>query len=483
MEKSLRKISADIVLSKPEELKKFTILLGKNASGKSVFLTKLRSNDKITFHYLTPERSGKLSHVSAQSDQISKDPYAYEGEKYKNQHANFHELSMASFISFLTTSNNEIAEAHGTDDSKADTIKKKKEAIIDTINNLIPEHQIVVSKQNVISFKKNSAHLNVDHLSSGSSQVYSIIFDIAHFLINEENTSGKYIILLLDEPDAHLHPDLQYKLIQVVNELIKNNEKIKCIIATHSTSILSATTSFNKENTEVCFLQSKDTEHNLFEINKILDDIVPIFGAHPLTQVFNEYPILLLEGEDDVFVFQTAIKSSRLNDGKDLIKLYPCDCGGIDNIKNYENLARNLLSSVYDSPKIYSLMDRDDTTTETLDEDTPIKIVRSLTSCREMENLILSDQVLESIGSNWKDAEPIVRKFLPDFNNRYSDDIKNNVYKIISEIKTDNGKSWEILVGRAIGKNITKAEELLKTEGSIFHMLGEKSTKIVLGKV
>ena len=483
MDESVRKMSVELILSKPEALKKFTVLLGKNASGKSAFLTKLRSNDKIVFHYLTPERGGKLLHNTAQSDKINKNRYAYEGEKYQNQHTNFHELSMASFVHFLSTSNNEIVEAHGIDNAKADKLKQKKEGIIEIINTLIPEHKIVVSKQNIVSFQKNESNLETDHLSSGSSQVYSIIFDIAYFLLNEENTSDKNIILLLDEPDAHLHPDLQYKLIQVINEFIKNNDKVKCIIATHSTSILSALSSLNKKNTDISFIQSGKTEHELLEINEILDDIVPIFGAHPLTQVFNEYPAVLLEGEDDVFVFQTAIKSSRTKDGVDVIKLYPCDCGGIDNIKKYEDTARKLLSSIYDNPKIYSFMDRDDSVTEPTDEDTPIKIMRSITACREMENLVLSDQVLESIGSNWEKAEIVVKKLISEFTGRYSADIKNNVYKIISEIKPDNGKSWEILVGRAIGQNITKANELVKIEGSIFHMLGEKSTSIILGKI
>jgi ABC-type histidine transport system ATPase subunit len=47
-------------------------------------------------------------------------------------------------------------------------------------------------------------------------------------------------VLLLDEPDAHLHPTLQGHLIHKLNQLARENHK-QVLLATHSTTILSET--------------------------------------------------------------------------------------------------------------------------------------------------------------------------------------------------------------------------------------------------
>ena len=475
----MSKISQASVTGSPETLKKFTILLGKNASGKSRFLKQFTTNPNITFHYLTPERSGTLASDINHAQQFTTNPRAFDGEKYKNQVPNFHQLSLSSFVSFLNTSANDLMDVYGEDNIKADQIKERRKQIINTINTLIPEHTIVVNKGGV-AFMKEGVPIGADLLSSGTAQVYAIVFDIAHFLLTEAIEPNKYRILLLDEPDAHLHPDLQYTLMGVINEFIKDDEKIRCMIATHSTSILAALNSLNKTNTSVCFVEKDKTEYEIFEIDNILADLVPVFGAHPLTQVFNDYPVLLLEGEDDVFVIQTAIKSSRLPTG-DVIKLYPCDCGGVTQITKYEELSKKLLGSIYDNPKIYSLRDRDNNTGELADEAAPIKIIKTYTACQEMENLVLSNEVLISLGSDWATVDTLIRSM--GLTNRHTADIKSNVYKIISAIAPGNNKSWEILVGRAIGQNIGSASSLIGVEGSIFNMLGEKATNILLGTV
>jgi predicted ATPase len=59
-------------------------------------------------------------------------------------------------------------------------------------------------------------------------------------------------VLLLDEPDAHLHPALQGHLIQKLTQLARENQK-QVLLATHSTTILSETKAdriFRMENQE-----------------------------------------------------------------------------------------------------------------------------------------------------------------------------------------------------------------------------------------
>ncbi len=67
-------------------------------------------------------------------------------------------------------------------------------------------------------------------LSSGESEVTNIVFD---FILR----SPRDCIVIFDEPELHLHPELSYKLIQTLTGLGENNQFIFC---THSPDIITA---------------------------------------------------------------------------------------------------------------------------------------------------------------------------------------------------------------------------------------------------
>lgn len=67
-------------------------------------------------------------------------------------------------------------------------------------------------------------------LSSGESEVINIVFD---FILR----SPSDCIIIFDEPELHLHPELSYKLIQTLTGLGENNQFIFC---THSPDIITA---------------------------------------------------------------------------------------------------------------------------------------------------------------------------------------------------------------------------------------------------
>ena len=89
-------------------------------------------------------------------------------------------------------------------------------------------------------------------------------------------------------------------------------------------------------------------------VSQQLSRIIPVFGAHPLTNVFNESPILLLEGEDDELIWQKAVRSSQ-----GALKLYPCSVGTVDQFSHHEQEAAEILQAVYDNARGYSLRDGD----------------------------------------------------------------------------------------------------------------------------
>ncbi len=67
-------------------------------------------------------------------------------------------------------------------------------------------------------------------LSSGESEVINIVFD---FILR----SPSDCIVIFDEPELHLHPELSHKLIQTLTGLGENNQFIFC---THSPDIITA---------------------------------------------------------------------------------------------------------------------------------------------------------------------------------------------------------------------------------------------------
>ena len=102
--------------------------------------------------------------------------------------------------------------------------------------------------------------------------------------------------MFLDEPDVHLHPDLQVRLTHFLRDIVDEYEFF-ILIATHSTAILGALETY--EDTHIAFMASDQKELEFRPVNGVYRKIIPVFGAHPLSNVFNEAPIFLVEGEDD----------------------------------------------------------------------------------------------------------------------------------------------------------------------------------------
>src|SRR5690606_25385247 len=117
----------------------------------------------------------------------------------------------------------------------------------------------------------------------------------------------------------------------------------------------------------------------------------PVFGAHPLSNAFNQAPVLLVEGDDDERIWQQAVRSAN---GR--LKVYPCTVDGVGQLTSFERDVVRILDAVYDDAIGYSLRDRDSDPLEITDLG-PLKRMRL--NCRAAENLLLTDEVIASTGS------------------------------------------------------------------------------------
>lgn len=455
-------------------INKINIVLGKNGCGKSTVLKKvqqgLEDSEKDSYSkYITPERGGALKHNANVEYLKSNDRNWLKRESCKNQFSQFKEHTMIQYRALESLILREIEQNYELRNDHTYTF----DLIINTINTLLDNIEITRGESDfTILNKANSTNIEPDAISSGESELIALGIECLAF--SRESKNKVENILFLDEPDAHLHPDLQIRLALFLKKLVDENN-FRIVMATHSTCFLAA---LDKDpNASIAFITPTQTDIYFKEISDTYRRILPVFGAHPLSNLFNESPILLVEGEDDERIWQQAVRSSQ---GK--LKIYPCATDSKTLLNEYEKQVVDIINSIYDSAKAYSLRDRDEGD-ENIEDMLPV--TRMKLSCRAAENLLLSDESLETLELDWDTVKKGIENWLlsnkdhPHYETMQA--FQNDGYARktfnLKEIRNDlmgifgSPKPWEVIVGQTIAN--TNYEETCKPN-SLQNFLGEK---------
>jgi hypothetical protein len=352
---------------------------------------------------------------------------------------------------------------------------------VNKINDLLPLIKIIRTPSGFeIKRKKGDQVIKADLISSGESE--AIALSIEALVFSRECQTSTNRLLLIDEPDVHLHPDLQVRFIRFLEDLAKE-KNFKVLIATHSTSVISALKF--KTECQVAFMPLDNGDEIKFsEINNIIQSVVPIFGAHPLSNLFNEAPIMLVEGDDDKRIWDQV---KRTSEGK--VPIFPCSVDGKGEMSKWENWLVDFLSSIYDEPKAYSLRDNDGCSGEI--EDKP-PIIRMRLHCRTVENLLLTDECFILSGLSWDTFKDNCIKwakthashshfsYMTSFIDKGFDRKNHDLKKIRNIIVYLMGvsKPWEVLVGQAIVSAMNNNKKI--SSNSMLTYLGEKVQKNIL---
>jgi len=404
--------------------------------------------------YITPERGGTLRYDGNIETNEGHDPSWLNQVRRKNQFNQFRESSVLNFRRLEI----QVLRAIETEpDLRASTFTFDAE--VEKINTLLD--RIKIRRADSQSFevldRENDQVISPETLSSGESELISLAVEILLFarLCRTPNYTPYTNWFLMDEPDVHLHPDLQYRLMQLIASEFASLNNGRILIATHSTSILSSLTN-SVEELRIGFKVSGNPVVKYELASETLQKLLPMFGAHPLSSVFNQRPILIVEGEDDERIWSQVERTS-----KGRIKVFPCVAGDIQSIDAYEIMASRLIEAVYDNGVAYSIRDRDESTGDLSDAE---NVRRARLACRAAENLVLSDDVLELLGTNWKTMKSELENWLKSnaghvrFGNveAFRSGGWNRKTHSIKEIRnlvvglSGSNKPWEIAVGQAI---------------------------------
>lgn len=198
-----------------------------------------------------------------------------------------------------------------------------KNFVLKTINKQKNIYEIV--------FEKGGKNIEITKASSGEKEIINLLLGIFAFNIY----SG---VVIIDEPDLHLHPRWQKLLLQLFNELSKER-KIQFLIVTHSPQFITYKTIKNTFRV----YKDKDTGSSKIFIPSDKDlkkqnikDVFQIINTLNNEKIFFADKVILVEGVVDRIIFEKILKIlqeiENNNEVIDIIDVY-----GKTNFKKFKD--------------------------------------------------------------------------------------------------------------------------------------------------
>ena len=428
-----------------------TVLMGKNGAGKSLLLRAWRDQGASTTHYVVPERTG---HLDFQPQYLQTE---FTGETRKQSSpGNFVDEYRRRIISRIQTyfmiRGNARGDVSGIG-SPAD-IEKQLEV-------LLPDFTIELSvgtpPYTLTRLDGNVKVDNLNGLSSGEAQLLTIGLDILTILSIWEIERRDERILLIDEPDAHIHPDLQARFAEFICD-VSTRYAAQVIIATHSPALLSALGQFGGARASVIYVERRRLEFDARPFDAVLRELASCLGGHVLMGPLFAAPILLVEGDDDYRIWSQVPRHH-------VIKLAAIPCNG-EEIYRYQKTLEVILGSLCELPQAplgHALLDGDKSLPAPNGENAQRYVRFARLGCREAENLYVTAEVLSEFGHTWESACVAIKARAQYFGQkeillnalcsaeRRQADVKPVVNQL-AEILDPKKVPWTVRVGSVIGR-------------------------------
>jgi len=343
-----------------------------------------------------------------------------------------------------------LAELFDKAKSKKETIETEKtpdiyESIRELTKYLLPHlvfQRIDFKNENDIKCvwkridKAGEKEIDIDDLSSGEKAIIILFLPLienqihANLKLLENSTtnineieSKESLVFIVDEPELHLHPDLQAKILTYIRTLsVKNN--IQFIISTHSPTILD-----QAYDDELYLLTQKiDSEGKQNQLKKVASSIEKLEALKQLTG----NPYFITTGRSIICIEGELSSDTKPTDIRLLEILYPrstaytfVPSGGKGNVINTVKRLRQHLSEENFNISVCGLTDMDQNISQSIEG------VFSLPVCM-IENLLLVPE--------------IISEYLQ----------KNNISMTLDEVKSALDTISTEIVNNEIGIRISK---------------------------
>ncbi|HEY7086690.1 MAG TPA: AAA family ATPase, partial [Tepidisphaeraceae bacterium] len=275
-------------------------------------------------------------------------------------------------------------------------------------------------------------------LSSGEQEVVKIVFDLISKQI-------RHCVVLVDEPELHLHPTLAFRLVEAMKNVGDNTNQF--IFFTHSADLIS--TYYSSGN--VYFVDLVDPEHNqarqLTALDKNHVQTARAIGANLG---------LFAVGKKLVFVEGTEASVDRLTYYRIAQRVFPeayiLPAGAVGNIMSLGRLSAELQRSVF-GIDFFMIRDRDGLTDgqiRDLEKNPRFRCLRR----RHIENYFLDAEVLALVGEQfyldpkWRSAHQV------------DESLRDIATKVIGQATVFAVKHFVTLNGAVDAPSVSGADEM-----------------------
>lgn len=440
-------------------LNSINIIMGRNGTGKSRFLRNIEewaNQNKQQFYvrYVSPERAGSFRRDGTVLTNMSSNPEWLRHNRAVNQASDF---KAASATLFSEAEKLYLRRLASTPEIRMDQTRNFVTDRLSKVNQLLTNISLEMGNAD-FEFRSlaNGEIIAPQHISSGESEAVALAAEILYFF--DTMNPAKFNVLLLDEPDVHLHPDLQSRLgkliISMLEEFKDHADSIAVCLSTHSSPLVCslAASPYVSIGTKSFGVDTIELKPASAELRKV----APFFG-HPLSLSLSDDAALILEGEDDERVWQQAARTSQGS-----IKVFPVLATSVDQQGALETFCVELLDRLYDNPVAFSIRDGDGVSEQPLEHRPPLRRYRL--QCYSIENALLTDSCLAVMGPTWDEFVATSKKWIkdnPDHRDtafiealaESSDRLRHRKIKKIRNLICDIAgckKPWEIVVGQAI---------------------------------
>ncbi|MGH9198936.1 MAG: ATP-dependent nuclease, partial [Acidimicrobiia bacterium] len=273
-------------------LSTITAIFGKNGSGKSLLLRALRDADLNSRHYVVPERTGELDyHPTYLQQQL--DPQQRREHSARNYTDQYRRQIVARIQAYFAARGN----------TRGEQLPGRPEELEAFLLQLLPDFGTELSgtknpPYSIIRSSSGQLISNIDQLSSGEAQLLTIALDILTISAIWDIEGRAERLMLIDEPDAHIHPDLQARFADFLVQ-VTARYKLQVLFATHSTSLLAAIGQFAGPDASVIYFDRLKEVFRAERFSDVMKELAACLGGHALMGPLFGVPLLLVEGDDD----------------------------------------------------------------------------------------------------------------------------------------------------------------------------------------